>query len=97
VGQCVFVSDAGPISLGDLLGELGIAQGKEIINIPMPEALVSFVAEKLLPSSLYIQLFENCETDISQTLALSPWRPKYSTAEGLHEMFSKSLGNHPQA
>ena len=89
VGRCVLVCDSERISLGKLIEDLSKAQGNKLRLINISEPFLRSMTKYLLPRKVHRQLFEHCLVDISETIELTGWQPKYSTTDGVYQMFGQ--------
>jgi nucleoside-diphosphate-sugar epimerase len=88
---CFFLADDAPVKLGDLLRALAKAQGSKALDFPIPAGLVALFCKVLMSAKSHQQIFQDCFVDSSETYQSCNWKPKYTTIEGIHQMFVKSL------
>lgn len=80
----VYVGDAEPIRLGELVSALAAVQGHRLVEMPLPEALLRLVVSAVKPN-VKSQLFEDAIVSVASTEA---WQP-LTTAEYLRQEFAE--------
>ncbi|MBL4681299.1 MAG: NAD-dependent epimerase/dehydratase family protein [Pseudomonadales bacterium] len=88
--DCLFLADEEAVSLGEVLRALSIAQGANAFNIPMPKWFLNQGSRLFLSAKNHEQIFQACLVDSSETYKISNWKQKYTTIEGIYQMFGKS-------
>jgi UDP-glucose 4-epimerase len=87
----LFLADEAPVRFGELLRALSIAQGRRPFDIPFPNGLLTRSCKRILPAKRYQQIFHDSFVDSTETFQSCNWKPKYSTIEGIYQMFGKSI------
>jgi nucleoside-diphosphate-sugar epimerase len=89
--EIFLVSDGDDMSTTDLLRRLATAMGVSAFLIPVPEALLQFVAGLLGKGSVAKRLCGSLEIDIAKTRDLLDWHPVVSVDEALRKTVSHWL------
>lgn len=82
-GQVFLVSDDQDVSVTQLLKKLARAMKVKAILLPIPVAIIQFVAVILGKASVAQRLCDNLQVDIAKTKELLNWTPPLSVDEGL--------------
>lgn len=74
-GQTFLVSDGAPISTRLLLERMAAAQGRSLILLPIPPALLALPLKLVGKGAMASQLFGDLEVDIAHTRQTLSWAP----------------------
>jgi len=88
--QVFLASDGEDLSTTELLRGLAIAAGVSSRLIPVPAAVLMFLASSLGKKAVAQRLLGSLQVDISKARDLLGWTPPLSVKEGLHHCFAKN-------
>ncbi|MBB6485555.1 UDP-glucose 4-epimerase family protein [Rhizobium lusitanum] len=77
------ISDGADLSIGELIGKLSSAQGKNALMLPVPPMLLEGLASLLGRGAAARRLLGSLQVDIGETKAVTGWSPPYSVEQGL--------------
>jgi len=82
-GETFLVCDAQDVSLKELLELLARGMDKRLVQLPVPPALIGWLASLLGKKNLYTQLCGSLQIDSSKSRNLLGWRPPVSAQAAL--------------
>lgn len=84
-GRVFMVSDGYDVTVGELAQEIAQAQGKRLLLLPFPPALMRGAAAMVGASGVVDRLLGSLQVDIAETRERLGWEPKVSLSEGIRK------------
>ncbi len=91
--QVFLAGDGEDLSTSDLLMKIGVAMGKPVRLLPVPENWLRFGAHLLGKKEVADRLLGSLQVDISKARDLLGWEPPISVEEGLKRCFPQERHN----
>ncbi|MEX0941522.1 MAG: NAD-dependent epimerase/dehydratase family protein [Pseudomonadales bacterium] len=86
----LYVADPVSLRLPELLSYLAEAMDRRVIQVPLPQPALRFLASMLVGRKRAGKLLNSLEVDLSSTCELLDWQPPYTTRQCLARMFGHS-------
>ncbi|OTG93170.1 UDP-glucose 4-epimerase [Acinetobacter sp. ANC 4654] len=87
-GEVFLVSDQDDISVKQLFEKLAYHQNNKLVMLPIPKALIGFLASLVGRKAVASRLCSELVVDTSKNIQLLGWHAPYSVDESLQKMFN---------